>query len=153
MDPSLEGQEWLVLIDQDNRSRMSTREVLDSVRAGRLAPDTLVWRGGMSAWASIGSLAELATQNSIPMPPRGQPRSGYNPRFAETVISSHRAARQYQRRPTASNPRLVLALIAAGTAVLLTVLATSYALYTGGAFQAGSGRPDAEAHPASRFAD
>jgi hypothetical protein len=152
MNSRLEGQEWLVLINQDHQSRMSTRQVQASVRAGKLTPDTLVWRGGMSAWASIGSVAELAPPNSHPTVPRRQAPAGYNPRFAETVISSHRAAQQYGRRPTASSPRLVRALMATGVAVLLTVVATSYALYTAGVFQAGSVGPDADAHPGAASA-
>jgi hypothetical protein len=154
MNSRLEGQEWLVLIDQDDRRRMSTREVQANVQAGKLAPDTLVWRGGMSAWASINSIAELASRRSLPTMPRGQLPGGYNPRFAETVISSHRAAQQYgRRRPTTSSPRLVLTLMAAGTAVLLTVLGTSYALYTAGAFEAGGARPAAGAHEGAPSAD
>jgi hypothetical protein len=141
----LEGQEWLVLLDQDNRSKMSTREVQAHVQAGKLARETLVWRAGMSDWASIGSIAELAMQSSRPTVPRGQAPARYNPRFAETVASSHRAA-QYARRPAAPSPHLMLELVATGAAVLLTVLATSYALYTAGAFQAGSARPHAQAH-------
>jgi hypothetical protein len=144
MNPRLEGQEWLVLLDQDNRSKMSTREVQANVQAGKLARETLVWRAGMSAWASIGSIAELATQSSRPTVPRGQPPAKYNPRFAETVASSYRAA-QYARRPAAPSPNLMLELVATGAAVLLTVLATSYALYTAGAFQAGSARPHTHA--------
>jgi hypothetical protein len=144
MNSRLEGQEWLVLLDQDNRSKMSTREVQAYVQAGKLARETLVWRAGMSDWASIGSIAELATQSSRPTVPRGQPPAKYNPRFAETVASSYRVA-QYARRP-APSPMLMLELVATGAAVLLTVLATSYALYTAGAFQAGSARPHAQAH-------
>ncbi|MEO8185623.1 MAG: DUF4339 domain-containing protein [Deltaproteobacteria bacterium] len=142
-----------MLINQDNQSRMSTREVQAYVRAGKLAPETLVWRGGMSDWASIGSVAELATPSSLPEMPRRQAPAGHNPRLAETVISSHRAAQQYGRRPNAPSRRLGLALMATGTAVLLTVFATSYALYTAGAFQAGSARPGAEALPGARPAD
>ena len=105
MNPRLEGQEWLVLLDQDNRSRMSTREVQGHVQAGKLARETLVWRGGMSAWASISSIAEFGLQSSAPTGPRRQMPAGYNPRFAETVISSHRAA-QHGQRPAAPSPRL-----------------------------------------------
>jgi hypothetical protein len=141
MNSRLEGQDWWVLIHQDNQSRMSTREVRAYVQAGKLAPETLVWRDGMSAWASIGSIAELTMQTSRPTVPRGQGPGRHNPRFAETMISSHRAAQQYVRRPAASSGRLVLALMGTGTAVLLTVLATSYALYAAGAFQAGSAHP------------
>jgi hypothetical protein len=72
MKPRLEEQEWLVVIDQDNRSKMSTREVKAYVQAGKLARETLVWRAGMSAWAAIGSIAELATLPSRPTVPRGQ---------------------------------------------------------------------------------
>jgi hypothetical protein len=123
---------------------MSTREVQANVQAGKLAPETLVWRGGMSAWASIGSVAELAAPSSLPTVPRRQPQAGYNPRFAQTVISSHRAAQQHGQRPTVSSPRLALALMATAAAVFVSVLGTSYALYTAGAFQAGSARPDAD---------
>jgi len=142
MNPRLEEQEWLVLIDQDNRSSMSTREVQHQVQAGKLARETFVWRPGMSAWASIGSIPELATQASRPTVPRGQPQAGYNPRLAETVMSGYRAAQQHGRRPAVPNPKLTLELVVTGVAVLLTVSAISYALYTAGAFQADNARPE-----------
>jgi len=153
MNPRLDGQEWLVLINQDDRRRMSTREVQANVETGKLARETLVWRPGMSAWASIASIPELATRASRPTVPRGQPPAGYNPRLAETVVSSYRAAQQYGRRPATPSPKLMLELVATGAAVLLIVLATSYALYTAGAFQAGNARPDADTHAGAPTAD
>jgi hypothetical protein len=158
MNPRLEEQEWVVLIDQDNRSQMSTREVKAYVQAGKLARETLVWRAGMSAWAAIGSIAELATQPSRPTVPRGQLSAGqlpakYNPRLAETVASSYRAAQHYGRRPAAAGPKLMLELVATAAAVLLTVLGTSYALYRAGAYQAGGARPGADAHAGAPAAD
>jgi len=158
MNSRLEGQEWWVLIDQDNRSRMSTREVQAHVQAGRLAPETFVWRDGMSAWASISSIAEFATQNSLRAVPGGQPAAAFNRRLAETVVSSHRAAQQQQvqqqgRRRSVPSPRLALELVVTGAAVLLILLATSYALYAVGAFRSGSSRPGAEAHAGAPAAE
>jgi hypothetical protein len=153
MNPRLEEQDWVVLIDRVNQSRMSTREVKAYVQAGKLARETMVWRDGMSAWASIGSIAELATHTSRPTVPRGQLPAKYNPRLAETVASSYRAAQHNERRPAAPGPKLMLELVATAAAVLLTVLATSYALYAAGAYQAGNARPDADAHAGAPAAD
>jgi hypothetical protein len=142
MNPTFEGQEWLVLINQDNRRMMSTREVQAEVQAGLLARETLVWRAGMSAWASIGSIAELAahssrpTQSSRPTVPRRP--EGYNPRLAETMPANRMIAAQYLQRPAAANPQLMLELMSTGAVVALIVAITSYALYSAGAFQAGS---------------
>jgi hypothetical protein len=47
----------------------------------------------------------------------------------------------------------MLELVATAAAVLLAVLATSYALYTAGAYQAGNARPDADAHVGAPAAD
>jgi hypothetical protein len=144
MNPTFEGQEWLVLINQDNRRMMSTSEVKAEVQAGLLARETLVWRAGMSAWVSIGSVAELATQSSSrPTVPRQRP-PGYNPRLAETMPANRIIAAQYLRPAPAPNPQLTLELMATGAIVALIVALTSYALYSAGAFQAGGA---AHTHP------
>jgi hypothetical protein len=140
MNPTFEGQEWLVLINQDNRRMMSTREVQAEVQAGLLARETLVWRAGMNAWASIGSIAELAAQNSRPTVPRQRP-PGYNPRLAETMPANRIIAAQYLRPAPAPNPQLMLELMATGAVVALIVAITSYSLYTAGAFKAGGDVP------------
>jgi hypothetical protein len=148
MNPTFQGQEWLVLVNRDERRMMSTREVQAQLRAGTLARGTLVWRTGMEAWASIDSIAELASQNARPTLPRGRTPDGYNPRLAETIASNHRIARQYATQRAAQSRRLTLDLIGAGAAALLAVAATSYALYRAGAFQPGGGGAHAAA-PAS----
>jgi hypothetical protein len=142
MNPTVGGQEWLVLINPDNRRMMSTREVQAEVQAGRLARETFVWRAGMSAWATIGSIAELAMQNTRPTVPRTRPLSGWDAPLDRTPrpVFDHDEA-QFSR-PTTLSPGLVLELFATGAAVLLIVLGTSYSLYVGGAFQPGSAHHD-----------
>jgi hypothetical protein len=148
MSPTFQGQEWLVLINRDNRRQMSTREVRAELQAGRLASETLVWRAGMNAWAAIGSIAELASPSARPTVPSGRP-GGHNRRFAETIASNHRIAQQYAALRAAQRKPVRLQLIATGAAVLLTVVATSYTLYTAGVFRAGS----ADGHPAPAGAE
>jgi hypothetical protein len=143
MNPTVDGQEWLVLISQDDRRTMSTRQVQAEVQAGRLARETLVWRAGMSAWASIGSIAELAMQNTRPTVPRARAPLGWDAPLAQTPRpGSGHDEELYSSRPTASSSQLVLELIATGAAVLLIVAITSYTLYSAGAFQAGSAQHD-----------
>jgi hypothetical protein len=153
MNPTVEGQEWLVLINRDDRRLMSTREVRAKVQAGLLARETLVWRAGMSAWESIGSIGELASQSprpaqsssrpaqsssrpaqssSRPTMPRRSP--GYNPRLAETMPANRDLAQRYAPRPAPRNSQRTSELVATGATVVLTVLVTSYALYSAGVF-------------------
>jgi hypothetical protein len=143
MNPTVDGQEWLVLINQDNRRMMSTREVQAEVQAGTLPRETLVWRAGMAAWASIGSVAELATQNMRPTVPRARAAVGWDSPLAETARpgSPYDDQRQFSRAQPPS-AQLVLELFATGAAVLLIVLLTSYTLYAAGVFQAGGTHAD-----------
>jgi hypothetical protein len=143
MNPTVGGHEWLVLLSPDNRRTMTTREVQAEVQAGRLSSDTFVWQAGMSAWAPIGSIAELAMPNVRPTAPQAQPSIGWDVPLAQRLRpnSPHDDPRQFSP-PTTLRPQLVLELVATGAAVLLIVLGTSYSLYVGGAFQPGNAVQD-----------
>jgi hypothetical protein len=138
INPTVEGQQWLVLINPDMRRMMSTREVQAEVRAGTLARETLVWRAGMAAWQSISSISELGVSNNRPTVPRARAAGWDAPLAASPRPEAVGAYDAYESRSHAQSPQLMLELIATGAAVLLTVAVTSYTLFAGGAFQAGS---------------
>jgi hypothetical protein len=137
----VDGQQWMVLINQDNRRMMSTREVQAEVHAGTLARDTLVWRAGMAAWQSISSISEFGLSNTRPTVPRAR-AAGWDAPLSQRPDAEggyDHPGHAHASRPTAPNPQFMLELIATGAAVLLIVAITSYTLYAGGAFQAGGG--------------
>lgn len=135
MDSMVQGHEWLVLINREDRRKMSTREVRAEVRAGTLARQTLVWRAGMNSWASIDSIAELApAEGSSPAVPRGRPPGSHNRRFAETVASNHRIAEQIAALRASHRRRVARDVVATVAAVVLTFAATFYALHAAGVF-------------------
>jgi hypothetical protein len=141
MNQTVDGQQWLVLINPDNpdmRRMMSTREVQAEVRAGTLARETLVWRAGMAAWQSISSVSELGMSNNRPTVPRARAAGWDAPLTASPRPDAAGDEDLYAPRSHAQSPQLVLELIATGAAVLLFVAVTSYSLFAGGAFQAGS---------------
>jgi hypothetical protein len=137
MNPTVEGQQWLVLLNSDMRRMMSTREVQAEVRAGTLTRDTLVWRAGMAAWQSISSISEFGLSNNRPTVPRAR-AAGWDAPLASPRPDAASGHDAYESRSHAQSPQLVLELIATGAAVMLIVAVTSYALFAGGAFQAGS---------------
>jgi GYF domain 2 len=153
MNPTVDGQQWLVLMSQDHRRTMSTREVQAEVQAGILPRETLVWRAGMAAWASIGNIAELSAQNTRPTVPRARAGAGWEAPLAQTAQydSAHDDPR-HDARPRAQSPQVALELFATGAAVLLIVLLTSYTLFAAGAFQPGSS-PHASAREGTVHAD
>lgn len=135
MNSMVQGQEWWVLINREDRRKMSTREVRAEVRAGTLARQTLVWRAGMNAWASIDSIAELAPAEArSPAAPRGRPPGSYNRRFAETVASNHRMAEQVAALRVSHSQRVVRERVVTAAAVALAFAATFYALHAAGVF-------------------
>lgn len=153
MNPTVDGQQWFVLINQDSRRMMSTHELQAEVRAGTLARETLVWRAGMSDWQSISSIGELGMSNTRPTVPRARAAGWDAPLipFPDPDAAGGYAAGgypaggyaaggydAYEARSRAQSPQLILELIATGAAVLLIVAITSYTLFAGGAFQPGS---------------
>jgi hypothetical protein len=148
MNSTVEGQQWLVLINPDMRRTMSTREVQAEVRAGTLARETLVWRAGMAAWQSISSINELGLSNNRPTVPRAR-AAGWDAPLSASRPDAGGGYDAYPSRPHAQSPQLMLELIATGAAVLLIVAVTSYTLFAGGAFQAGSPHTPASSPGAS----
>jgi len=165
MNQTGDGQQWLVLINQDTRREMSTSEVQTEVQAGVLSRETLVWRAGMSAWQSISSIAELGLANARPTVPRAKATVGWDAPLVPTPrpqaghdhaghqhAGHHHAGHHHSyqlSRSGAQNPQLILELVATGAAVLLIVLVTSYTLYAGGAFRAGGESHGEGTHAAS----
>jgi hypothetical protein len=66
MDAPLGDQEWMVQVTPHDRRMMTTEQLTSELATGHLVQrDTLVWRTGMSDWAPISRIEELAS----PVPP------------------------------------------------------------------------------------
>jgi hypothetical protein len=69
MDAPLGDQEWMVQITPLDRRMMSTEQLLAELATGTLVKrDMLVWRTGMSDWAPIHRMDELAGSGVIDVP-------------------------------------------------------------------------------------
>ncbi|HYQ00405.1 MAG TPA: GYF domain-containing protein [Polyangiaceae bacterium] len=66
--------EWLVNVADDEVKPMTTLEVIDALRKGRLSQDALVWRNGMNDWTSVQDVPQLRlAASSRPPPPLVEP--------------------------------------------------------------------------------
>jgi hypothetical protein len=69
MDTPLGDQEWMIQITPLDRRMMSTEQLLAELATGTLVKrDMLVWRTGMSDWAPIHRMEELAGSGVIDVP-------------------------------------------------------------------------------------
>src|SRR5690242_1231303 len=69
MDTPLGDQEWMIQITPLDRRMMSTEQLLAELATGTLVKrDMLVWRTGMSDWAPIHRMDELAGSGVIDVP-------------------------------------------------------------------------------------
>lgn len=69
MDTPLGDQEWMIQITPLDRRMMSTDQLLAELATGTLVKrDMLVWRTGMSDWAPIHRMEELAGSGVIDVP-------------------------------------------------------------------------------------
>ncbi|HTV18730.1 MAG TPA: GYF domain-containing protein, partial [Polyangiaceae bacterium] len=69
MDAPLGEQEWMVQITPLDRRMMSTEQLLNEIATGTLVKrDMLVWRTGMSDWAPINRIEELAGSGVMDVP-------------------------------------------------------------------------------------
>jgi hypothetical protein len=60
-DETERSQAWVVgLDDAEDDLMLSTRELIEQVRSGRLGGNTFVWREGMKNWRPIAQIPELA---------------------------------------------------------------------------------------------
>jgi len=88
--------EWLVNVADDEVKPMTTLEVIDALRKGRLSQDALVWRNGMNDWTSVQDVPQLRlAASSRPPPPLVEPPKAVvpSPAAAPAII---------QVEPTAS---------------------------------------------------
>jgi GYF domain 2 len=93
---STEPGDWLVNTADAVIVPMSASEVLEGVRAGRLAASSLVWRQGMPEWAPLGSIPQLAPAARLlpAQPPGGAPAS------SQPLARRATTAPSPSRRPT-----------------------------------------------------
>lgn len=61
--------EWLVNVEDDVVAPMTTLEVIDALRKGRLPEEALVWRVGMRNWTAVLDVPQLRLAASSRPPP------------------------------------------------------------------------------------
>ena len=61
--------EWLVNVESDVVVPMTTGEIVEGLRAGRLSEDSLVWRIGMQDWMSLRDVPQLRLAAGSLTPP------------------------------------------------------------------------------------
>jgi len=149
-------QPWLVLVAAGDQRTVQTSALRAALQARAIAPETLVWRAGMSNWAPLGSIGELVQQPAPPAP-------GWDVQPTQAPSSAQRAAEQYlstrgpglgdtttyaawdppQGRVVARQPappaNVTSELLATGMVVFGIVMFTLYVLSLGGAFEPGGG--------------
>lgn len=67
--------EWLVNVADDVVTPMSTLEVIDALRKGRLSEESLVWRNGMHDWTTVVDVPQLRLAAGSRPPPVVAPAS------------------------------------------------------------------------------
>jgi hypothetical protein len=70
VEASLLEPRWLVQITSLDRRLMDTSEVISALLGGSIRRETLVWRGGMEDWISVGRLDLLAPSAIPTLPPQ-----------------------------------------------------------------------------------
>jgi hypothetical protein len=155
MAPVVAEQPWLVLVGAGDQRTVQTAALRAALQARAIAPETLVWRAGMSNWAPVGSIGELV-QAAAPAPagwdvPQTQPSSAQQaaqqylsargPGLGDTTTYAAWDPPQGRVVARASAPatNITSELLATGMVVFGIVMFTLYVLSLGGAFEAGGG--------------
>ena len=82
--------EWLVNVSGDVVLPMTTLEVIDGVRKGRLSEQSLVWRVGMHDWTSIADVPQLRLAAGSRTPPPAAARVTLPPLSAQAEVQRRR---------------------------------------------------------------
>ncbi|HEY3233103.1 MAG TPA: zinc-ribbon domain-containing protein [Polyangiaceae bacterium] len=67
--PASPGEAWSVNLSETEQRDMTTEEIVNGWKSGRVTEDAYVWREGMADWAPILSVAELSGLLSAPGAP------------------------------------------------------------------------------------
>src|SRR4051812_41576557 len=81
--------EWLVNVADDAVVPMTTLEVVDALRKGRLNEQSLVWRIGMHDWTALVEVPQLRlAAGSVPPPAFEEPAAAVRPVPSSAVVPS-----------------------------------------------------------------
>ena len=90
---------WYYLRGDETIGPLPAAELRGLFRAGKLGPETLVWRAGMKDWVPASSLGVTAATTPAPPPPPGQRAAQVGPRLSNCPIRKRIAA------PPVGSPR------------------------------------------------
>ncbi len=155
---------WVVHLGAADQRTVAAADLRAALQAGTLAPQTMVWRAGLSGWVPVGSVGELQPSGFGPgglgwLPPHATAEPPNSAQLAaERYLSTHGPGLgdtttyaawdppegRAPSRPAVPAADRVSELIATGLVVFGIAMSTLYLLSLGGAFEPGSPTP----HPA-----